>query len=148
MFAFQPLREPARKGQIDVDDPPTSLAIEMLMRIEIPVIARRARRTRHLIDLAIRDEDFEISVDGPERESRHFGHERVMDLGRRRMRLGLSNPGSDAISLARTVATRRCQFERGGVDHELRIEGPGAQEQVKVGIFRVLGFLRRRIQSN
>jgi hypothetical protein len=106
--------EPARDRKIHIEDSPTSLAIEMMMGQNIPVVAGCTNCGRNLINLAARNEYLEVSVDGPERERRHFGQQRFVDIGRRRMRIGLLKPASDSISLTRAVATWRRRISRGG----------------------------------
>jgi hypothetical protein len=59
-------RESPRYRQVDVDNSATSLAVEMMVRQHIPVIARCALRTGNLVDLTPGDEHFEISIHGPE----------------------------------------------------------------------------------
>ena len=53
-------------GQIDVEDSAASFAVEMMVGLDISVIAGCADRTRHLVDLTPGDEHFEISVHSPE----------------------------------------------------------------------------------
>jgi len=59
-------REPPRYGQVDIEDAATSLAVEMMVGQYIPVIARCAPRAGKLVDLTPGDEQFEISIHGPE----------------------------------------------------------------------------------
>ena len=91
--------EPARNRQIHIEDSPASLAVEMMMGQNVPVVACCTDRRWNLINLAAGNEYFEVSVDGPEREPRHLGQQRFVDIGRRRMRIGLLKPASDTISL-------------------------------------------------
>ncbi len=73
MVARQSLSKPARNRQIDVDDPSTSLAVEMMVGFEIPVVARRVLRRRNLMNVSVRDENFEIAIDRAERKTGHLG---------------------------------------------------------------------------
>jgi len=106
--------EPARDRQIHIENSPASLTVEMMMGQKVPVVACCSNRGRNLINLAAGNEYLEVSVDGPERKRRHFGQQRFVDIGRRRMRIGLLKPASDTISLTRAVATWKRRISRGG----------------------------------
>jgi ribosomal protein S18 acetylase RimI-like enzyme len=124
--------EPAWYRQIHIEDSPASLAVEMMMGQNVPVVTRCTNRRRNFIDLAVGHEYLEVPVHGPERERRHLGQQGFVDLGRRRMGIGLLNPAPDTISLVRMVATRGRRISLGGRIHTRRIVVRKALQQVKI----------------
>lgn len=68
MIALQTPRQSTRNRQIHIEDPTTSLATKVMMEANVSVVAHRAKRRRHLIDLAPLHQDFEITINGPQRE--------------------------------------------------------------------------------
>jgi len=56
-----------RLWNLDVENPTTSLATEMVMPGQIPVITGRPGRELHLFEIAILDQKFEIPIDRAQR---------------------------------------------------------------------------------
>ena len=58
--------ESARHAELDVENPAAAITVEMVMRIEVCVIAGGSRRAGHFFEFAVGDEHVEIAVNGPE----------------------------------------------------------------------------------
>ncbi len=107
-----------RDRNLDVDYSTASIAIEVMMRFDIPVIARGTDRARHLVDLSLRNQDLEIPIDGSEGKCGHLRTQRFVDFGRGRMRIGLLDPAPDSIALPGSVPTRSVRDVQGGRSHD------------------------------
>jgi hypothetical protein len=67
MLASESTFQAARLGKVDVDDAAATVAAEMMMRLPIAVVSRRPRRRQNLVEIAVRDQNFEVSVNGAQR---------------------------------------------------------------------------------
>lgn len=116
--------EPARGGNRHVDDPAAGVAPEVLVGLEVRVVAGGSTGGEHLDDLALGDEDLEIPVDGAQGELRELRGQRRVDLRRRRVEIGRAQPGEDARALLRAVAPARRDGRFGGIERHGRKDRP------------------------
>jgi hypothetical protein len=67
-LAREPSRESVWNWNVDIENSTTPLAAEMMMWLDVSVIAPGTHRARNLLDFTVGDEHLEVSIDGPERE--------------------------------------------------------------------------------
>ena len=118
MSIGQALHDPVRPLGGDVEDPAAGFTLEVVVGLEIAVVAERAGSGRHLGDESFGDENLEIPVDGGEREGGHAGQERRVDLRGGRVASRRAQVGEEPLALARMMAARRVG-DRGGGIHDL-----------------------------
>ncbi len=114
MFTFEPERQPARFTEVHIENLAATIAVEMVVRRDVPVVARRAERARNLVNQTIGDENLEIAIDGTERERRGLRQQCAMDVGGGRMRIASPNPMQDRLSLTRAITARSGGNRLGG----------------------------------
>ena len=62
MRTLETSRQAAGRRQIDIDDARTALAVEVVMRLDVRVVAGDSARTRDLVDASLRDEHIECGT--------------------------------------------------------------------------------------
>jgi len=148
MLVFESLRQPTRFTKIDVENSAALITVEMVVRRDVPVVALGADGTRHLIDKAIGDEYLEIAIDGSERKRSGVRQECPVNLRCRRMRIALSDPMKNRLSLARAIAAWSDRGVRGGCFHFERIGFSSQPQQPESRIIPTLWKSRPRLYSH
>ncbi len=64
-FLFQS----TRLWNLDIENPATSFAREMMMPGQIPIVTSRPGRNLHLFEITVLDQNFEISIDRTQRKT-------------------------------------------------------------------------------
>jgi hypothetical protein len=134
--ARETFRETAGDGDFYVEDPTAAIAGEVVVRVDVGVIARRTARAAHLVDPAIGDEHLEVPVHRSEREARCLGHEGRVDLGRSGVVGSRAEPIEDPLALTGAISAgglghAKCRRNRGGFLHGRKVVRSGHQPQAK-----------------
>ena len=68
MLAGETPSQSARHRYLDIENLSAAIAIEVMVVIQVRVIAGGSSRTRHFFDFALRNEHLEVAVDSSERK--------------------------------------------------------------------------------
>ena len=125
-----------------IEQAAAALAVEMIVGLEIAVVAHPARRRGHLEHEPLRHEHLEIAIDGREGERGDPISQRVVELGGRRVRAGRTQTGEQLVALTGMMPTRCVSGRVGGVhEFDSRIRaGAGSRDFEKNSRFLERGL--------